>query len=125
MPLRTDRILRYVTAFCPACHAAAPERPLTAVQRLSGYLAEADHRIRLVRGCPQHGKIITLYDESPEILRYLEEWTAPTKVHTPDTPNNWVPVPGAYLLGLGEMQTLGSTSVRPSAPCRHGRNWAG
>ena len=105
MSLRTDRILRYVTAFCPACHAAEPDRPLTAVQRLSGYLAEADGRVWLVRGCPVHGKITTLYDESPEILRYLEEWTAPTKVHTPDTPNNWAPVPRVYLHGLGEMQT--------------------
>ena len=45
MPLRTNRILRYVTAFCPACHAAEPERPLTAVRRLGGYLAEADDRV--------------------------------------------------------------------------------
>ncbi len=48
MSLRTDRILRYVTAFCPACHAAEPARPLTAVERLSGYLAEADGRVWLV-----------------------------------------------------------------------------
>src|SRR5213076_1260145 len=41
----------------------------------------------------------------PEILRYLEEWTAPTKLHTPDTPGNFDPVPAAYLRGLGEMQT--------------------
>ena len=106
MPLRADRILRYVNAFCPACHQEQPDRPLTEVERLSGYLAEADGHVWLVRGCSRHGKITTFYDESPEILRYLEEWTAPTKVHTPDTPNNWAPVPGAYLDGLGEMQTL-------------------
>ena len=105
MPLRADRILRYVNAFCPACHHEHAGRPLDAVPRLSGYLAEAEGRVWLVRGCPEHGKITTLYDESPEILRYLEEWTAPTKVHTPDTPDNWVPIPGAYLQGLGEMQT--------------------
>ncbi|HEX6293198.1 MAG TPA: radical SAM protein [Herpetosiphonaceae bacterium] len=105
MPLRTDRILRYVNAFCPACHAEQPDRPLAEVQRLGGYLAEDEGRVWLVRGCPRHGKIATLYDESPEILRYLEEWTAPTKAHTPDTPNNWDAVPGTYLRGLGEMQT--------------------
>ncbi|MBV9787714.1 MAG: radical SAM protein, partial [Chloroflexi bacterium] len=105
MPLRNDRILRYVNAFCPECHTSQPERSLTEVQRLGGYLAEEEGRVWLVRGCPQHGKITTLYDESAEIMRYLEEWTAPTKVHTPDTPNNWQPIPGAYLQGLGEMQT--------------------
>ncbi len=105
MPLRTDRIHRYVNAFCPQCHQEQPNQALHEVPRLSGYLAEADGRIWLVRGCPQHGKITTLYDESPEILRYLEQWTAPTKHHTPDTVGNFAPVPGAYLEGLGEMQT--------------------
>ena len=42
MPLRGDRILRYVNAFCPACHQADPERPLAEVPRLSGRLAERD-----------------------------------------------------------------------------------
>ena len=105
MPVRTDRIHRYVNAFCPECHYAQPDRPLAEVPRLSGYLAESNGRIWLVRGCPQHGRVMTLYDENPEILRYLEEWTAPTKVHTPDTPNNYEPVPAAYLEGLGENQT--------------------
>jgi Radical SAM superfamily len=105
MPIRTDRILRYVTAFCPECHQENPHRPLGDVGRLAGYLAEADDRVWLVRGCPQHGKVVTLYDEHPEILEYLEEWTAPTKVHTPDTAGNYEPVPLGYLQGLGEMQT--------------------
>jgi uncharacterized radical SAM superfamily Fe-S cluster-containing enzyme len=52
-----------------------------------------------------HGKVTTLYDENPEILSYLEEWTAPTKRHTPDVHGNYDPVPLAYLRGLGEMQT--------------------
>ena len=105
MPLRDDRILRYVNAYCPTCHHDHPEQPLTQVQRLSGYLAEAEGQVWLVRGCPIHGRVVTLYDESPEIMRYLEEWTAPTKVHTPDTPGNFAPLPAAYLQGLGEMQT--------------------
>jgi uncharacterized radical SAM superfamily Fe-S cluster-containing enzyme len=47
----------------------------------------------------------TLYDESPEILAYLEQWTAPTKVHEPDLAGNFKPVPSAYEDGLPEMQT--------------------
>ena len=106
MPLRGDRLHRYVVAYCPHCHAAAPDGPLEDVQRLSGYLAEeADGRVYLVRGCPVHGRVRTLYDESAEILRYLEQWTAPTKRHTPDTAGNFHPVPLAYRYGLGEMQT--------------------
>jgi uncharacterized radical SAM superfamily Fe-S cluster-containing enzyme len=101
MPLRGDRILRYVNAFCPAC----ADRPLAEVVRLSGWLAERDGRVWLERGCPSHGVIRTLYDEDPEILAYLEEWTAPTKAHMPDTPGNFAPVPEAYLRGLPEMQT--------------------
>ena len=105
MTLREDRILRYVTAFCPECHHEAPDRPLEDVERLAGYLAEEDGRVWLDRGCPRHGRVRTLYDEDATILRYLEEWTAPTKRHTPDVPGNYDPVPAAYLRGLGEMQT--------------------
>ena len=61
--------------------------------------------IWLERGCPDHGLVRTLYDESPEILRYLEQWTAPTKTHVPDVRGNFDPVPSAYLRGLPEMQT--------------------
>ncbi|MEA2692252.1 MAG: 7,8-dihydro-6-hydroxymethylpterin dimethyltransferase [Acidobacteriota bacterium] len=105
MPLRGDRLLRYVSAFCPHCHAENPERPLALVRRLSGYLAEEDGQVWLVRGCPEHGKVRTFYDESAEILSYLEEWTAPTKRHVPDVAGNFDPIPEAYLRGLGEMQT--------------------
>lgn len=105
MPLRGDTILRYVSTFCPHCHHEDPERPLEQVRRLMGYLNEEDGRVWLVRGCPDHGLVRTLYDESAEILRYLEQWTAPTKRHTPDTLGNFDPVPAAYLRGLGEMQT--------------------
>lgn len=105
MPLRGDRIHRYVNAFCPSCFDEAPDRPLAEVRRLSGWLAEREDRIWLERGCPDHGLVRTLYDESPEILRYLEQWTAPTKTHVPDVGGNFDPVPAAYLRGLPEMQT--------------------
>jgi len=105
MPLREDRIHRYVNAFCPHCHDENPDMTLEEVPRLSGYLAEAEGQVWLVRGCPRHGKVVTHYDEDPEILSYLERWTATTKVHIPDTPGNFAPVPAAYLEGLSEMQT--------------------
>lgn len=105
MGLRGDRLHRYVTAFCPRCHDEAPERPLAEVERLSGMLIERDGRVWLERGCRRHGLVRTLYDEDPEILSYLEEWTAPTKTHTPDVAGNFDPVPLAYLRGLPEMQT--------------------
>lgn len=105
MPLRGDRLLRYVSAYCPHCHIEDPERPLAEVRRLSGYLAEEDGRVWLVRGCPEHGRVRTFYDESAEILSYLEEWTAPTKRHVADAAGNFDPIPQAYLRGLPEMQT--------------------
>ncbi|MGW0807188.1 radical SAM protein [Nonomuraea sp. NPDC002799] len=101
MGLRGDRILRYVNAFCPSCHG----KDLDQVERLSGYLAERDGRVWLERGCREHGLIRTMYDEDPEILHYLEEWTAPTKQHMPDMSGNFLPIPSAYLHGLPEMQT--------------------
>ncbi|WP_083132803.1 radical SAM protein [Mycobacterium branderi] len=105
MELRGDRIHRYVNAFCPHCHAEQPDAALSGVARLAGWLAVRDERVWLERGCPAHGLVRTLYDEDPEILAYLEEWTAPTKSHTPDVAGNFDPLPGAYLRGLPEMQT--------------------
>jgi uncharacterized Fe-S cluster-containing radical SAM superfamily protein len=102
-PLRGDRIHRYVTAFCPRCHETNP--PLAQVRRLSGVLLIRDNRVWLERGCPDHGLVRTLYDESPEILRYLEKWQAPTKQHIPDQADNYRPVPEAYAYGLPAMQT--------------------
>ncbi|MGZ4241711.1 MAG: radical SAM protein [Actinomycetota bacterium] len=104
-PVRDDVIRRYVVAFCPVCYEEDPARPLEKVERLSGYLSERDGRVWLVRGCPTHGRIETMYEEDPEILDYLEEWTAPTKVHTPDTPGNFDQIPAQFRRGLGEMHT--------------------
>lgn len=105
MPLRGDRILRYVNAYCPDCHREGRHAGLAAVPRLSGRLVDRDDRVWLERGCPVHGMVATMYDEDAEILSYLEQWTAPTKRHTPDTPGDFSPAPGGYLRGLGEMQT--------------------
>lgn len=105
MPLRGDRIRSYVSAFCPRCHDEDPRASLAEVRRLSGWLAERNGQVLLERGCPDHGFIRTLYDENPEILTWLERWTAPTKWHVPDRPGNYDPIPFGYRDGLGEMQT--------------------
>src|SRR3954447_20392132 len=105
MPLLDYRVHRYVNAFCPHCHDEHPDRPLAEVRRLSGWLAVREDRVWLERGCPDHGLVSTLYDESAVILSYLEQWTAPTKVHRPDVAGNFKPVPSAYEDGLPEMQT--------------------
>lgn len=103
--LRDFSVHRYVNAFCPHCHEEDPDRPLEEVRRLSGWLAVRGGRVFLERGCPDHGFVRTLYDESAEILRYLEQWTAPTKEHTADVTGNFKPVPSAYADGLPQMQT--------------------
>ena len=59
MPLRDERVMRYVTAFCPECHAESPAQELASVRRLSGYLSERDGKAWLVRGCPTHGRVTT------------------------------------------------------------------
>lgn len=102
-PLRGDRIHRYVSAYCPDCH--EPDQPLIQVQRLSGALIERDGRVWLDRVCPTHGIVTTLYDENPTILRYLEQWQAPTKVHVPDRPDNFRPTPEAFAYGLPAFHT--------------------
>src|SRR5690625_4518028 len=105
MPLRDYRVHRYVNAFCPHCHEENPDQPLAEVERLSGWLANRNGVVWLERGCRKHGLVRTLYDESAEILSYLEQWTAPTKEHTPDTAGNFKPIPQAYEDGLPAMQT--------------------
>ncbi len=102
-PLRGDRIHSYVTAYCPQCH--DPDAPLTSVQRLPGILAVRDDRVWLQRACPTHGLVTTLYDESPHILRYLEQWQAPTKVHVPDQQGNYRQMPEAFAYGLPAFHT--------------------
>jgi uncharacterized Fe-S cluster-containing radical SAM superfamily protein len=102
-PLRGDRIHKYVTAYCPECH--DPDAPLASVQRLSGVLVVRDERVWLERACPVHGIVRTLYDEDPTILRYLEQWQAPTKVHVPDHPDNFRPMPEAFAYGLPAFHT--------------------
>jgi uncharacterized radical SAM superfamily Fe-S cluster-containing enzyme len=93
--------LREVGAYCPQCHETDPS--LDGARRLDGRLVADDH-VWLERACPDHGRLVTLYDEDPEILAYLERWTAPTKPATPDDPYNDDPLPAGYRAGLGAKQ---------------------
>lgn len=99
--MTTATTLREVGAYCPTCYETNPS--LHAASRLDGRLVADDH-VWLVRNCPDHGTIVTLYDEDPEILTYLEQWTAPTKPPTPDDPFNDDPLPLGYRDGLGAKQ---------------------
>ena len=99
--MTASTLLREVGAFCPECHSIDPS--LATARRLEGQLF-TDGQVWLERTCPDHGRIVTLYDEDPEILEYLERWTAPTKPPTPDDPYNDDPLPVGYREGLGARQ---------------------
>lgn len=103
--MTVDRPRKEVMAFCPACHHDDPHRRLESVARLEGRLHERGGRVLLTRTCPTHGPITTLYEESAEILTWLERWTAQTRPPTPDSPDDLTPVPGCYRQGLGGSQT--------------------
>ena len=64
MPVRTDRIHRYVTAFCPRCHDEEPGRPL-------------DHGIVRALWLP-YDEIVARRDEhrSPLVLRCIDDYRA-------------------------------------------------
>ncbi|MFC2177143.1 radical SAM protein [Actinomycetota bacterium] len=78
------------------------DKPTT--RRLEAALVEGAGSVWLVRECPEHGSIVTLYEEDAELLDYLEQWTAPTKPPTPDSPENTDPIPECYAHGLGAQQ---------------------
>ncbi len=90
-------------AYCPECH--DPDGALTDVQRLSGVLLVREGKVWLQRACPTHGMITTLYDEDANVLRYLEQWQAPTKVHVPDHSDNFRFMPEAFAYGLPAFHT--------------------
>jgi len=117
MPLRADRIHRYVNAFCPLCHEEQPDRPLTEVQRLSGWLVEREGRIWLERGCTSHGLVRTLYDE-----RYAPLEVANTHSDRPRLESYAQPhMSRAFDLG-GRFVIL--RAVSPAAPRQRGRRWS-
>ena len=85
MPLRGDRIHRYVNAFCPVCHEERPDRPLAEVQRLSGLAGRArrpdlararlrdarpgPHAVRRVARDPDVPRAVDGADQAPRARR--------------------------------------------------------
>ena len=69
MPLRDYRIHRYVNAFCPRCHEEDPERDLSEVRRLSGWLAVRNDRVWLERCRIRWARIGQLCLERPCLER--------------------------------------------------------
>ena len=67
VPAVFDRIRRRVVAYCPRCHVA--DDPTT--RRLEASLADGAGSVWLLRECPVHGPIVTLYEEDAELLDYL------------------------------------------------------
>lgn len=104
MDVRDYSIHRYVNAYCPECFNNDARSHEAAASR-TGVLVERDGVVFLNRACPIHGWVSTMYEENSEILKYLEEWTAPTKWVVPDSINNFDAIPFAYNEGLGELQT--------------------
>jgi 7,8-dihydro-6-hydroxymethylpterin dimethyltransferase len=65
-----------------------------------------DGKVYMRRHCRRgHGEVISLYEEDFELWQYLQQWRVPTKIITPDTPDNLLPIPLSYFQGLGELQT--------------------
>jgi 7,8-dihydro-6-hydroxymethylpterin dimethyltransferase len=95
-------ILKSVRAVCPRCFAGTadfdPEYP---TDICDGHLVERDGRVYLRRWCRRgHGEVWSLYEESAELWRYLQQWRVPTKVVNPDT-SVLFPIPMGYEYGLG------------------------
>jgi hypothetical protein len=95
-------ILKSVRAVCPTCFAQDetfdPEYP---TDICDGHLVERDGRVYLRRYCRRgHGEVWSLYEESAELWRYLQQWRVPTRVINPDTTEIF-PVPMGYEHGLG------------------------
>jgi uncharacterized radical SAM superfamily Fe-S cluster-containing enzyme len=95
-------ILKSVRAVCPRCFAADPEfDPQYPNDICDGHLVERDERVYLRRYCRRgHGEVWSLYEESADLWRFLQQWRVPTRVVNPDTAEIF-PVPMGYEYGLG------------------------
>jgi uncharacterized radical SAM superfamily Fe-S cluster-containing enzyme len=95
-------ILKSVRAVCPRCFAADagfdPEYP---IDICDGHLVDRGGCVYLRRYCRRgHGEVWSLYEESAELWRYLQQWRVPTRVVNPDTAEIF-PIPMGYERGLG------------------------
>jgi len=95
-------ILKSVRGVCPRCFVEIadfdPEYP---TDICDGHLVEREGRVYLRRFCRRgHGDVWSLYEESAELWRYLQQWRVPTRVINPDTAHVF-PLPMGYEHGLG------------------------
>src|SRR4029077_15928080 len=80
-------IRKSVLFVCPRCFAEIegfdPEYP---TDICDGHLVDRAGRVYLRRFCRRgHGEVWSLYEESAELWRYLQQWRVPTRVINPDT----------------------------------------
>lgn len=102
LPLRDYTILKSVRAVCPRCFAEdANFDPQYPDDICDGHLVDRSGRVYLRRFCRRgHGEVWSLYEESAELWRYLQQWRVPSKTINPDTQEIF-PVPMGYEHGLG------------------------
>jgi 7,8-dihydro-6-hydroxymethylpterin dimethyltransferase len=95
-------ILKSVRAVCPRCFAADPAfDPEYPTDICDGHLVDRGGCVYLRRYCRRgHGEVWSLYEESAELWRYLQQWRVPTRIINPDT-SEIFPVPMGYEHGLG------------------------
>jgi uncharacterized radical SAM superfamily Fe-S cluster-containing enzyme len=95
-------ILKSVRAVCPRCFGADPAfDPEYPTDICDGHLLDREGRVYLRRYCRRgHGEVWSLYEESAELWRYLQQWRVPTRVVNPDTAEIF-PIPMGYERGLG------------------------
>lgn len=95
-------ILKSVRAVCPRCFAEHDDfDPQFPDDICDGHLVDRDGKVYLRRWCRRgHGEVWSLYEESADLWKWLQQWRVPTKVINPDT-HDIYPVPMGYEHGLG------------------------
>lgn len=102
LPLRDYTILKSVRSVCPRCFAEDEQfDPQYPDDICDGHLVERAGSVYLRRFCRRgHGEVWSLYEESAQLWRYLQQWRVPTKAINPDTEHLY-PIPMGYEHGLG------------------------
>jgi len=95
-------LLKSVRAVCPRCFGENEHfDPQYPDDICDGHLVERDGSVFLRRYCRRgHGEVWSLYEESADLWRYLQQWRVPTKHINPDTQTIY-PLPMGYEYGLG------------------------
>jgi uncharacterized radical SAM superfamily Fe-S cluster-containing enzyme len=107
LALRPYLPLRMVLTICGRCFSEDPDREIDyETDILQGNLVAMDGAVYLRRMCRRgHGEVMSLYEEDRDLWEELQHWRIPTRVITPDTPDNTRPIPMGYMDGLGDLQT--------------------